>query len=64
MKIGNLILSGRVILAPLVGIADFPYRLIAKRFGAALVYTKMISAEGSCGVIPARWGFFTKIRGF
>jgi tRNA-dihydrouridine synthase B len=46
MKIGNLILSGRVILAPLAGIADTPFRLAAKRFGAALVYTEMISAEG------------------
>jgi len=39
-------LSGRVILAPLAGIADTPFRLIVKRFGAALVYTEMISAEG------------------
>jgi tRNA-dihydrouridine synthase B len=46
MKIGNLILSGKVILAPLAGIADSPFRLLAKRFGAALVYTEMVSAEG------------------
>ncbi|UCB52331.1 MAG: tRNA dihydrouridine synthase DusB [Candidatus Zixiibacteriota bacterium] len=46
MKIGNLILSGRVILAPLAGIADSPFRLLARRFGAALVHTEMISAEG------------------
>ena len=46
MKIGNLILPGKVVLAPLAGIADSPYRLVAKRFGAALVYTEMISAEG------------------
>jgi tRNA-dihydrouridine synthase B len=46
MKIGNLILSGRVILAPLAGIADGPFRLLARQFGASLVYTEMISAEG------------------
>lgn len=46
MKIGNLILSGKVILAPLAGIADSPFRLLARRFGAALVYTEMVSAEG------------------
>jgi len=46
MKIGNLILSGKVILAPLAGIADGPFRLLAKRFGAALVFTEMVSAEG------------------
>jgi tRNA-dihydrouridine synthase B len=46
MKIGNLILSGKVLLAPLAGIADTAFRLIAKRFGASLVYTEMVSAEG------------------
>jgi tRNA-dihydrouridine synthase B len=47
MNIGNLILTDRVILAPLAGIADVPFRLMAKRFGAALVYTEMVSAEGT-----------------
>jgi tRNA-dihydrouridine synthase B len=46
MKIGNLMLSGKVILAPLAGVADTPFRLVAKRFGAALVYTEMASSEG------------------
>ena len=46
MKIGNLILSGKVVLAPLAGIADVPYRLIAKKLGAALVFTEMVSTEG------------------
>jgi tRNA-dihydrouridine synthase B len=46
MKIGNLILSGKVILAPLAGIADTSFRLVAKKFGASLVYTEMVSAEG------------------
>lgn len=39
-------MSGKVVLAPLAGIADSPFRLLAKRFGAALVYTEMVSAEG------------------
>lgn len=46
MKIGNLILDGKLFLAPLAGVADSPFRHLAKRFGAALVYTEMISAEG------------------
>lgn len=46
MKMANLILPGKVVLAPLAGIADSPFRLISRRFGAALVYTEMISAEG------------------
>jgi tRNA-dihydrouridine synthase B len=46
MIMGNLILEGKVVLAPLAGVADAPFRLMARRFGAALVYTEMISAEG------------------
>jgi len=46
MKIGTLHLANPVILAPMAGITDLPYRLIMKRFGAALVFTEMISANG------------------
>ncbi len=46
MRIGNVEIKGRTVLAPLAGITDLPYRLICKRFGASLVYTEMISAEG------------------
>lgn len=48
MKIGNLQLANPIILAPMAGITDLPYRLIMKRFGAALVFTEMISATGLC----------------
>lgn len=46
MKIGTLSLVNPVILAPMAGITDLPYRLIMKRFGAALVFTEMVSANG------------------
>ncbi len=46
MKIGSLQLDNPVILAPMAGITDLPYRLIMKRFGAALVFTEMVSANG------------------
>ena len=46
MNIGSLRLNNPVILAPMAGITDLPYRLIAKRFGAALVFTEMVSANG------------------
>lgn len=46
MRIGDLQLINPVILAPMAGITDLPYRLIMKRFGAALVFTEMISANG------------------
>ncbi|MEN6621981.1 MAG: tRNA dihydrouridine synthase DusB, partial [Smithella sp.] len=39
-------LSGKVFLAPLAGISNLPFRLIARSFGCALAYTEMISANG------------------
>ncbi|HVP36676.1 MAG TPA: tRNA dihydrouridine synthase DusB [Terriglobales bacterium] len=46
MKLGNLSLSGRVILAPMAGVTDSPFRALARSFGAALTHTEMISADG------------------
>jgi hypothetical protein len=46
MKIGSLEIVNPVLSAPMAGISDLPYRLIMKRFGAALVFTEMISANG------------------
>jgi len=46
MKIGNLELQNPVLLAPMAGISDLPYRRLMKRFGAALVFTEMVSANG------------------
>lgn len=46
MQIGPLKLTSRVILAPMAGISDLPFRLTMKPFGAGLVYTEMVSAKG------------------
>jgi len=46
LKIGSLRLANPLILAPLSGISDSPFRLLAKEQGCALVSTEMISAEG------------------
>lgn len=45
-RIGGRVLSGRVFLAPMAGYTDRPYRRLARRFGAALVATEMVSARG------------------
>lgn len=45
MVIGNLIIDGGLFLAPLAGISNYPFRLLARRFGASLCYTEMISAD-------------------
>jgi len=46
MKIAHLQLNNNIILAPMAGITDLPYRLVMKRFGAGLVFTEMVSANG------------------
>lgn len=38
--------SGKVVLAPMEDVTEPPFRLIAKRLGADIVYTEFISAEG------------------
>lgn len=44
MKIGKLDLGLGLVLAPIAGITGLPFRLLAKRHGADLVFTEMISA--------------------
>ncbi len=46
LKIGDVILDNNIILAPMAGITDLPFRLICKEMGAGLVYTELISAKG------------------
>ncbi|WP_456418563.1 tRNA dihydrouridine synthase DusB [Thiolapillus sp.] len=47
MNIGELQLSGNLILAPMAGITDLPFRNLCRRFGAALAVSEMISADTS-----------------
>lgn len=46
LKIGNVELENNVLLAPMAGITDLPFRLICEEFGPGLVCTEMISAKG------------------
>lgn len=46
MKIGDIDLGERpVFLAPMEDVTDIGFRLLCKRFGAAMVYTEFVSAE-------------------
>ena len=46
MKIGNIDFGERpVFLAPMEDVTDIGFRLLCKRFGAAMVYTEFVSAE-------------------
>ena len=46
MQIGSVTLKNKTILAPLAGITNLPFRLLAKEAGCALVCSEMISAHG------------------
>ncbi len=44
-QIGPYRLSGRVILAPMAGVTDLPFRRLCRRMGAALAAGEMLSAD-------------------
>ncbi len=44
-KIGKLLIAGNVILAPMVGISDYPYRTITKKFNNAISWTSFVNAK-------------------
>ena len=45
IKIGDVELENNILLAPMAGITDLPFRVMAKKQGAALVYTEMVSSK-------------------
>ncbi len=46
LQIGNIKLKNNVVLAPMAGVTDLPYRLLCIEQGVGLVYTELISAKG------------------
>ncbi|TCL38352.1 tRNA-dihydrouridine synthase B [Anaerospora hongkongensis] len=46
MQIGTVKLANPVILAPMAGVTDLPFRLLVKEMGCGLVYTEMVSDKG------------------
>ncbi|MBL8838439.1 MAG: tRNA dihydrouridine synthase DusB [Alphaproteobacteria bacterium] len=45
ISIGSIKLGSPVILAPMSGVTDLPFRRLVKRFGAGLVVSEMIASE-------------------
>ena len=45
LKIGNVELENNLILAPMAGVTDLPYRLICRSMGCGMVVTEMVSAK-------------------
>ncbi|WP_257875627.1 tRNA dihydrouridine synthase DusB [Thermoanaerobacterium thermosaccharolyticum] len=46
LYIGNVEIKNNVILAPMAGVTDKPYRRICKDMGCGFAYTEMVSAKG------------------
>tara|TARA_B100000959_G_scaffold284455_1_gene356133 strand:+ start:669 stop:1649 length:981 start_codon:yes stop_codon:yes gene_type:complete len=46
VKIGNINIANPLLLAPMAGVTDLPFRLICKKMGADLVYTEFVSSNG------------------
>ena len=46
LKIGDRVLAHNVVLAPLAGITNLPFRILCRREGAALAFTEMVSVNG------------------
>lgn len=45
LKIGNVELKNNLILAPMAGVTDLPFRSICKKYGPGLVCTEMVSSK-------------------
>lgn len=48
IEIGNVKIEKTAALAPMAGMADTAYRLMAKKYGAAMVCSEMVSCKGLC----------------
>ena len=46
LKIGNVMLENNLILAPMAGVCDLPFRMLCKEQGAGLLCMEMVSAKG------------------
>lgn len=45
LTIGNVVLDNPIILAPMAGVTDLPFRLLCREMGAGLVCMEMVSAK-------------------
>ena len=45
LRIGNVQISGNVLLAPMAGVTDLPFRRLVRRYGCGLVFSEMIASR-------------------
>ncbi len=46
VKIGDVEIRGHLVLAPMAGVCDHPFRWLSKRAGASAVYGQFVSSDG------------------
>ena len=46
MQIGNISTKNNIFLAPMAGVTDYAYRQICEKYGAAVLFSEMVSAKG------------------
>ena len=46
LKIGNVTLKNNILLAPMAGITNLPFRMICEQYNPGLVCTEMVSSKG------------------
>lgn len=50
IELGRITLENNLVLAPMAGVSNLPFRLLAREAGAALVFSETVSAKGLvCG---------------
>lgn len=54
-RVGGLSFRNRVVLAPMSGVTDLPFRQLAWRFGAGLVVTEMVASRELVGNASESW---------
>jgi len=60
LTIGNVQLDNNLIMAPMAGVTDLPFRMLCKEQGCGLLYTEMVSAKRfsiKIGILPNCWRF-------
>ena len=45
MQIGNIILTNNLIVAPMAGVTDRPFRILCKRLGAGMAVSEMVASD-------------------
>lgn len=45
MRIGNVEIDNNLVLAPMAGVTDLPFRMLCREQGCGLLYTEMVSAK-------------------